>query len=412
MSARDTPESGLYTDDVMVTRESVTGEVETDPEYEYFSDNIRDWSFSPGVNVSRRDGVGTPDAVDHDRGMEEPEIEVVYDLQRPLVDSGSGDPADFSADSWIRTDANRIPNTHQVRIVEERDAVDPDDPDGVSGVRTFVIGLGAHPNADMELDPEDGEPVNTTLSYMCEKVREYEVYQPDGDMLTVELEQSSDTGITVTIESDDGSSEEVDMSADSQTTTDSFSSIRAIELSDDIEGDLTVTNGSGTTLATIRGAAFYGDGEETLEGDRGIPAIGSGSEATAVSNPYVYFRGAQVTRGGNPLDYDLNRMTIGVENGYDSTPRHDTARGRYNEGNRETTVESDVVGWGASLDFYDDALGMEEDDIVILLTNTKFTFPSCVVTEPGDKERASDDTAVEYSVTFDPTGAPMVTNPN
>lgn len=401
-SERQMPESGLFSEKLHFVREDITGETPDDPDYLLFSDNVVEWSYAPGMSIERRDGVGTSDARTHDMGIQEPELSITYDLQRPLIDA-DGDPEDASVDAWERTSSNTVRNTQHVRIVESRDVADPDDPDGVSGVKTFVIAHGCYPNVEQELDPEDGRPIRPVLTYMCEKVREYEVFQPDDDQLEITLDDDNDQGVTVTIEDEEGNSEDVEMTTSEETTTkEDWDSITAIELDDETEGDVTVSIEGGSDLATIRGAAFYGQGDESLEGDLGIPALGSGSIEDSIDSSYVYFHGTSVKRDGDELDYDLNRMSMNVDNSYEAFPRHDSVRQRINEGNRVIELEADVIGWGASVEFYEEAVGLVNDDIEIELSNTKFTFNNAVPTSPGDKERGAEDTAVAYSVIFEP----------
>jgi hypothetical protein len=408
MSTREHPESGLFTGRAEFLREDTTGQVPADPAYRFFSDNVRDFTHTPGLNINRRDGLGTPDAVDHDQGNEEPEMEFIYDLQNAVVD-GSDDPDDASGDAWLRNGDGRVPNTHHIRVRESREASDPDDPTNASGCRIYTIGKGGHADVEKELDPADGRPVEVTLTYACEKVRDYDIFQPPGDeALDVVSTDTNDTSQTLTIEDDAGTAEDVDLNGMTPVTTAKadWDSIRALELDAEASGDVTVSmSTSGDTLATIRGAAYYSGGSQDLEGDLGVPAIGSGSLATAIGTAYERFHGASVTRGGSALDYDLNRVGISCDNGYDPMPRTDSTRSRYYEGNRDLTVEADVVGWGASVDYHDQALGLNGEDIVIKLSSTEFTFGTCVPVGPGDKERGADDTAVEYSVEFEPEGS-------
>ena len=411
MSERVQPESGLFTGRVEFYREDVTGEYQTNPEYTFFSDNPREVTHTPGLNTERRDGLGTADAVAHDIGNEEPELSVVYDLQHSLVTSG-GDPDDPSADAWLRNADNRILNTHHVRIQEERESSDPNDPTGASGARIYVIGVGCHPNVEYELDPEGGSPAIATVNYMAEKVRKYEVFQPDSDGLAVSSTNSNDA-MDITLEDDEGNTETLTLGGTSSvaTTKTDWTSLSGFELSEEASGDVSVAINAGTeadpemgdNLVTIRGAAYYTTGDDEIEGDLGVPVVDGGSLASDVNEAYVYFNGASVTRGGSELQYDLNRITASCENNYEPTPRHDSTRMRWNEGNRELTLESDLVGWGASANFHDEALGINGEDIVITMSENQMTFHSAVPAEPGDTERGPEDSAIEFSVTFEPS---------
>jgi hypothetical protein len=407
MSTRELPQSGLFAGEIQWLRESTTGSIETDPAYDYFADVTRDVSVTPGLNMSRRDGLGTPDAVDHDHGNETPSITVEYDLERQLVD-GNGDADDPAADAILRNSDNRIPDTHHVRIREARSASDPDDPANADGCRVYTIGLGCHPNVEFESQPEDSGRVEVTLTYdATEKVREYEVFQPPGDeALDVVSTAAGDTSQTLTIEDDTGTAEDVDLNGTTAVTTTKadWNSIRALELDAEASGDVTVSlSGSGDTLATIRGAAYYSGGSQDLEGDRGVPVIGSGSLASAVNGTTEYIDGATIDRGGSTLQYDVAGWTFSCTNNYDTTPRHDSTRMRHDEGNRDVTTQFDLSGWGAAANFLDDMRGVQTDNVTIGLGLTDIQLVTAVVQEVDDVEWASDDTANAFGVTFAPS---------
>lgn len=406
MSTREAPESGLYTGRVEFVREATTGEIEVDPAYQFYSDNVTSVTHTPGLNISRRDGIGTPDATGHDKGNEQGEIEVVYYLQKQLVD-GNGDPDDAAGDAWDRDADGRVKNTHQIRIRENRTASDPDDPTNADGCRVYIIGLGGHPDAELESDIESGEPLQTTITYSCEKVRQYEVFQPPGDeSLEVASTDAGDTTQTLTIEDDTGTSEDVALNGTTAVTTTKadWASIRALELDAETDGDVTVSLAtSSDTLATIRGANYHSQGGNPVEGDLGVPAVGAGTLATAVGSEYEYAKGATIQRGGSTFDYDVSQLLMAVENGWDPSARDGSVRSRWNEANRSATTEMDLIGWGVSPDHYDQALGGVTDDVTIELSNTLFTFGSAAVSEPGDTERGPEDAAIAYSVSFEPS---------
>jgi len=411
MSTREVPESGLFSGRVEFVRESTTGAFVTDPSYTFFSDEVADVSWSPGYAVNRRDALGTADAAGHDKGMEEGEITLTYHLQRQLVD-GSGDPDDPAGDAWDRNPDNRIKNTHHVRIRDDRSTTDPDDPGSASGARIYVIGQGCHPEADISDAADDGTPAEVSLTYTCEKVREYEVYQPDNEGLTVKSSDSNDTSQTLTIEDDNGTGEDVTLSGTTgvDTTKSDFTSIRALELDAETTGDVTVeTSTGGDTMATIRGAGAYANSDQDVEGDLGIPAVGSGSLGSAVGGNFETIQGATITRGGTSFAYDVAQVSLSCSNNYDTNARHDSFRPRVDEGNRDTTAEFDLVGWGASADFIDQMARTTTDDVVVELSNTKFTFGSAVISDTDDVERAADDSAIAFGITAEPSDDSGVT---
>lgn len=402
MSTRQIPDSGLYTGRVEYEREATTGGEPENPEYEFYADDIASVSWDVGVSPDARHGLGTADPVSHENVNEEPTITVTYWLQQAVVDD-SDDPKDACADAILRDADNRIHNTHHVRIEESREGSDPDDPDGADGARVYVIGLGCHPDVTLTEDTDRGL-IEVELTYECEKVREYEIFQPNDEKLTVDMSNTDDAGVTVTLEDDEGEVEEVSMMVnDEETTKTDWSSLRAIHLDEDIEGDIIVKNEADEELARIRGGDYYHPSDGTLEGDQGVPAIDDGSLATAINEEYDSFAGATIERGGDVLSYDVSETVLSFENDYGREPRHDSTRTRINEGNRGALSEFDLIGWGASAEFGSEALGGVADDVEITTAKTEWNFQSAVVSEPGDVERDGEDATFIYDVTMEPS---------
>jgi len=402
MSTREIPESGLFTGRAEFYRETTTGSFNTDPDYTLYSDEVVDVSWSPGYAVERRDALGTPDAAGHDKGMEEGEITITYRLQRQLVD-GNGDPDDPAGDAFDRNSDDRIKNTHGIRIKDNRSATDPDDPASASGARMYIIGQGGHPDADFEDAADDSSALEMTLTYSCEKVRVYEIFQPDGtEALNIVSSDSSDTSQTLTIEDDNGASEDVSLNGTTAVTTTKadWDSIRGLELDAETTGDVTIsTSSSGDTLATIRGADAYSNSDDGVEGDLGVPVIGSGSLGSAVNNTLESITGATIQRGGSSFAYDVAQASASVSNNYDPNARHETFRPRFDEGNRDTSIEFDLVGWGASADFIDQMSRTVTDDVVVELQKTTFTWNNAVIEGTDDVERGPDDSAIAFGIT-------------
>lgn len=417
MSTRDISESGLLTDRLEIVREDVTGEVPADPDWMKPSDDVRELTWTPGPGVEARDQLGSPDPSRHDKSNEEHEIEYVYGLQRPLVDPG-GAPNDPSADALSRDADHVIPYTHSLIARDERTRAVPSDPSDVAGARIYLVGKGLRPDAEIELDPEDGGAAEATLTNNAEKARSYEILQPaDPSALTVESQNSDDIGLDVTIENEGGGTaetvtltEETDVDgnfvAANATTASTFGDIDAVEAASEPTGEVTVSIDAGSTLMTLHGSLYYSNDDKQLEGDLGVPALGAGSRGAPVENTYPNFeeaQGTRITRGGQELDYDLLRMTLSSENDMDPTPRTDSVRNRYHEGNREVQLETDLIGWGVSHELIDDALVARAENMVIELDKSNVRLNNATNVEPGDRERAGDDTAVEYSATFEPS---------
>lgn len=413
MSERQTPESGLRLDRIGFLRETVTGEIPVDPDWQYHSDNYLNFEWAPDPGAARRDGLGTPDAVDFHVGTESHSLTVAYDLQQPLVDA-TGEPLDAAGDAWLRNADNQLYNTHAVLARESRQTRSPDDPTDVQGARTYTVMKGGHPNANLEGDPEEGVPIPKEIEYTAEKIRSYEILQPaNATLLVVQSTDSTDT-VDVTIEDEDAATTET-VTLDGTnlvSTSTQFSDIDAVSLVDEASGDVTVhindgdatAPAAGSTLTEIKGALHYSEDEQPLEGDLGVPALGAGSHATLINTSYEHFAGDSVQRNAEGVAYDLNNLTAEVDNNYDATPRADSVRPRITEGNRDVSLTTDVIGERESHAYIMQSLTAAGDDIDWGLSRTLITFDQAAVMDPPSRTRESDEAAAAISVGFESEG--------
>lgn len=410
-SSRMTPESGLRADRIGVVREATTGVPPSDPDWMLFSDNVQNIDTSPDPSVERKDGLGSPYPDDHYRGMEEAEFTIGYDLQRQLVD-GNGDPDDPAGDAMLRNEDGEIYNTHTIVVRHERNTTDPNDPTDTTGARMYTVVLGGYPDLSMEGDPSASTPIPPELTYTAEKIRSYEIYQPPsgGDTVDVVSTSANDT-MDVTIEDEGaGTSETITLTGDSSATgATSFDDIDAVYLTDDPEGDVTLSyTSSGSDFMTIRGGEYYSNDDNAVEGDRGVPILGSGSHGTAIGGNYEHFLGDSVQRAANDIPYDLNNVTFEVSNGYETSARSDTYRPRITEGNAEVTISADVIGERASHDYIVQSLGAVGDDIVWTLTSSEITVNNATLTDTIERSYAEDDTTAAVSAQFEGNGRPAI----
>jgi len=411
MSTRQTPESGLRFDRVGFLREDTTGQIQSDPDWQYHSDDYISFTWSPSPGSTRRDGLGTPDPTGHDVGNEEHELTTAYRLQQALVD-GNGDPLDAAGDAFVRNADNQIPNTHGILAREQRTTKSPDDPSDVRGARVYTVAKGGYPNLSVEADPENDEPIPAELTYQFEKIRSYEILQPASESeLAVVSTDDSDT-MDIVIE-DEGASktERLTLNGTTEvTTTDTdWTDIDAVELVSEATGDVTLKISGGSDLMTIRGASHYSSDDQDLEGDLGVPVLGSGSHPSTTGSSFEHFQGDSVQRNSADIAYDLNNIVLEVTNNYDMTSRHGSVRMRINEGNRDVLFTSDVIGEAESHDYIMESLTAGDEDITWTLSNTIFNLNSSAVSDSPERTRESDGAAAAISVEFrseDPNVAP------
>lgn len=410
-------EGGLRRHRIEFVREvrDANGDCETpdDPDWEPYSDNLRSFEWSPGAGVEEQRGVGSADPSNHHKGPEEHQLSVVYDLQRWLID-GSGDPQDAVYDGLARDAANKLHNTHSVLDREDKtnvaqaNLVDSSPTPNTRDVRVYTYAYGGHiATASLTGDPSDQQPVGVEMEYEFEKVRTVQIDQPSAAQ-ELAVENLGSSSVDVTIEDEGASTSETVTVANGATepTTATFADIDAVELSTDVDGDVNVylwdTGGSATEdlLAVIPGSDSYGD----VEGDIGIPALGTGSRASAIGSAYETILGDTITRGGSALAYDVNSKAIEVDNNVERTVRSETVKQRVHVGDRTTTVTATVLGETESQDKILDALTVNEADIVWTLTGGTITVPDAALMSPGSRTVEQGQAAMTLDNEFNGSG--------
>lgn len=404
-------EGGIRPQRVEVLRETTAGTIESDPAWEYYSDNMQGLSWSPTPGVEPRRGLGDADVSEVHRGPEGHEVTVSYDLQQALT---SG--ADMAADGILRSSGdNSLPNTHQMVARETIDAIPAAETwNGATSydTRLFLVMLGGRVGTvKLSGDPGNDQPVIPELTYTAEKVREYQVDQPaSATLLTVESSDASDSTQTVTIQGlDDASSaaeEDVSLSGTSAVSTSGqFTTIDAVVLDGDCVGDVTVsindgdttTPSAGDALTKIRGSDFYGVGE----GDRGIPALGSGSHASTIGSAYETILDDTIERpSGTDLAYEINSVELTVENNLDTRTKIGTPRMAISAGPRDVTLASTIVGPTESMQSAEDALGAVESNLIWTLSSSTLTLSSAFLSDFGGVSKEVGQAAMSLDNTF------------
>ncbi|WP_323190454.1 hypothetical protein [Halostella sp. PRR32] len=407
-NAHDTPESGTLPGRYeWVVEPNGPMSVPTDPEWNRFSDVIRSFTAEPGVSYARQDAVGTADAVDHNRGMEEPSCDLGYDLQRFPVDT-NGDPIDPSGYGIVRDEYNQLVGS---LLMVERTEI-PGGNDG-AGIRMFSVVRGAEvESVEPTLDPSGEQPILMELGFQPRRVRSYAIHQPSaGTTLEIVSDSDSDT-MDVTIESEDaGTTETIAANGTTAvTTTESFNDIDSVWLSDEPEGDITITDGGGTTLMELAGGLTYSDDDQPVDGDRGVPSLGAGSHATEIGTSYEHFVGDRVERPvGSPIRPRLNSGSWTVENDLSTDALHTTRAPTADVSDRTVTVDADVAGPTVSHDSMMESLQKSQNDIEHELSGGIVRFKNTVVESPGSREReASGQATAAISETFAASGDPAI----
>lgn len=382
-------------------RESTVGEAPADPEFEPFSDNIpTHWGWEPDNNMSALRGAGDIDPVGFFAGPETHEASFTYHLQRWFVD-GSGNAQDAAADAMLRADDNSYNNTHTVttREVHTRGGSDG------AGRRIYVVGKGGYPaSVTVPFVTEDGEPVAITLSYQFEKVRVYDISQPSSST-TLDVQNTGTSSVDVTIEDEGAATTETTTvsGGSTDTTTETFADIDAIDLSAAIDGDIVVSDGSGTTFATINGADSY----DVAEGDQGIPALGSGSHAGTVGSSYVIFNDDTLDFDGTAIAPELVSGELSVDNGLEASSRDQTQRMAMAMGDRTVTVDASVFGPNVSKNQIQGYLQTDSNKIVWTADEGTVEVPTATRMSGGTVEKEAGTPIGVKDVEFQGTGVSL-----
>ncbi|OYR79326.1 hypothetical protein DJ84_18400 [Halorubrum ezzemoulense] len=407
MNQYDTTESGTLPGRYEYAVEPAPMEVPTDPDMKRFSDNMRSFNASPGASYARQDSIGTADAVDHNRGTEDPSASIGYDWQKFPVDA-DGNPQSAAAYGILRDEYNQLLGT--LLAIERTEA--PGGNDG-AGMRIFTVVRGAKVGTvNPTNDPSSENPILMELDLQPTKVRSYAIHQPSaGTTLEVTSTADADT-MDITIESEGATTTET-IALDGTTavtTTESFSDIDAVWLSEEPEGDVTVTDGNGTTLVELAGGLTYSDDDQPVDGDRGVPALGAGSHADPIGTNYEHFVGDRVERPvGSPVRPRVISAGWTVENDLTTDSVHSSRLPTVDESDRTVTIDADVAGPKVSHDSMVESLQKTQNDYEHEVSGGIVRFKNTVVESAGERTReASEQATASISETFAASGDPAI----
>lgn len=413
-------EGGLREHRVEFVRETADSEgnpvTPSNPAWELFSDRVYSVTATPGSNLQGDRGLGDVDTAQHDKGMEEPELTVEYALQRPFISGGNPNAAE--ADGMTRTSDGLLPNSHTVVDRQKLGAIAAGETVNGSTAkdsRTYIVAQGGKIN-DVEIndDPSDQPIIRVTATYWPEKVREYQIDQPGSGAngeIGVKSTNANDTTQTLTIE-DDGAATTEDVALNGTTivwTTATFSTIDALNLDAETEGDVQIFENSGTTstpaqgdqLATTEGSTAY-DG---IEGDTGIPALGTGSHAAAIGTAFENSLTGTLTYGGGAMAFELNNKSASFGNNLGRQTRDDTFRPRIAEGVRDATLSPTVYGPVESKKQFERALTNESADVVWTFDSVgSITLSSVAATDDPEYSAETEQAFMTLDIGLEPSG--------
>ena len=395
-------ESGIGALRVNFVRETTPGVTQVDPAWLRFSDEMdQAGQWAPNTNIAIRTAAGSPDVTGFSIGAEDHELQVIYKLQRWLTQATQV-PLDALADGLLRDADGYIINTHSYLARQTLPA-----PAGTqsAGVRVYTYGTGGiFGSASLTGDPSTSEPVMADGTYRFVKVRSLRINQPTASgTVTVVSSNAGDTTQTVTVENEGAaSSEGIALNGTTPVVgATSFADIDAINLDLETLGDITITFTSGAeTVAVILGSV----GQQDIEGDLGLPLLGSGSFEAALGTAFEHILGDTIQKGGTPIEANVMTMAINVSNNVQPDPVV-TQKGKVlSEGNREVTAVATVFSETGSHDAIVQHLQATAGDITWLMTGGTVTLPGSVLTAPGARSYEKGNATMRRDNTFTSEG--------
>lgn len=391
------PEAGVRPQRIEFVRETSRGETPDDPEWSLYSDHVTAWwDWEPDANKEQLQPAGEVDPDFTAPGSETHEATISYWLQQWLVD-GSGNANDAAADAMLVSEDNTVNNTHS--IVSRMD-VSQNGSDG-AGYRVYHVGKGGVPTeVTLPFEVDDGSPVQPELSYQFEKFRTYRIDQP-ASSTTLDVINNGSTSVDVTIEDEGANTTETVTVAGSatETTTDTYSDIDAVELSTDTDGTVEVTDGSGTNYVTIQGSDAY-----TTTGDLGVPALGSGSHANALGSDYVIFNDDTYDYQSGEIAAEIISGELTVSTEVEDGPVAGTARRNIRVTGRRAEWSATVAGEATSVHQVTEYLTGQSFDIQWTADEGTVTGPNAEHFSPGGSDFEAGSGKNERDLSFRSSG--------
>lgn len=389
-------ESGLRDIRTEFVRETTPGTPPSDPTWLLYSDNVVSVNGRPMAAIFGQRGIGGADIVGFHRGPNDDELTLVYHLQKWFT-SGGGNALDASYDGLYRDGDQDLPSTHTLVIRQDFATGGADS----AGRRVYTVGEGGRiQRVRVEAAPREGEPARVSVTYKFESLRSYVVSQPSASAtLTVESSDATDTTQTVTIENDGAStSEGVSLNGTTPVATvASFATIDAIRADAQTKGDVIVKKGS-TEIARIRGKDSHGG----IEGDLGIPLLGSGSHASAVGSAYERVLDDSIQRGGADLETDVAVLATSFEvnNNLSVEPKVGSLRPEIDAGIRDIRLTATVISPIGSHESWEEHLRVTESDFVWTMAGGALKATGAALTQAGERVYESERAVMQRENVF------------
>lgn len=376
--------------------ETTEGTPPDNPSWSVLTDYLQELSFSPGPNRGYQNIVGAGSTKTSFRGAEEPSFTTDYYKQQGFVDS-NGDGQYPAADPLVHDYSTEYPSyTFEHR--QEKTAGG----NFSSGFREYFVAFGAKQvETSAPGDPSSEEPIVESLSWECQRARPYVIHQPDSST-TLDVTNGGSNSVDVTIEDEGaGTTETVTVSGGSTvTTTNSFADIDVIWAESEPDGDISVTDGSGTTVLD---QPLAGSDTDNVEGEQGVPPLGTGSHGSAIgTSPHDYlFIGTELA------DWDGSDLSSRIHT-LDLTVSVDTSR-EAKQGSRGTAIDigprtvetsADTAGPYETATRIQQMYRNKKGDFVYHYPDNDVTIKNASMSDAPDYTRSAGDTNYIPSATF------------
>lgn len=405
-------ESALQNARVEYVEETTTGVPPSNPSWSVLTDYLKDLTVTPEGNREGQSVTGSGDLKEHFRGPEDHEFTTEYYKQQAFVD-GSGSVKYPAGHPLVYDYQSKYPS---YTFVYRRD-VGSGGNDG-AGFREYLVALGARPTeTSTPGDPSASEPIVESLGWDPEKTRAYVIHQPSSGT-TLDITNNGSSSVDVTIENADGSTTTTETVAAGATvtTTETFANVDVVWCESEPDGDISVTDGSGTDILD---QPLAGSSTDNVEGERGIPKTGTGSHGSAIgTDPHNYlFAGVETpTWQGSSLADRIHALDLTVSVDTSKEPQQGTRRQAIDIGTRTVEVEAEVAGPYETARLIANQFRNESGDLVYNFPNCTVTVENASITDAPDYTRTAGDTNYIPNVTFEgaeetDSAAVTVTNP-
>jgi len=393
-----TVESALQDHRIEYAQEPSEGEFPTDPDWEVLTDYLDELTFTPGAGREAISVVGQGDVKDMFRGAEEPEVSTNYYKQQGFVDSGGS--VNYPGGRPLTYDYSCDLQSFNIVVRRETDCNGNFD----NGFREYIVIRGAKPTEVTNPgDPSEANPIIEELTWTVQKGRSYVIHQPDSST-TLDITNDGDADVDVTIE-DEGAatSETITVAANSTVTTvESYSDVDVIFAESDHDGDITVTNGSGTNVLD-EATQLAGSDTDGVESDRGITPLGSGSHGSAIGtdpSDYQFIGVDQINWQGSSLSDRIHALDLTVSLETSREPTNGTRRSPIDIGTRTVEIEADTAGPYESASRIAEQFHNESGDFVYSYPDNDVTVNNAEITDAPDYTRTAGDTNYIPSTTW------------